>query len=708
MSAAGDGRPGADRGGPDVSRIDAAVLSALFESPVSLFVFDPELRLVRFNSSTPRVRDFPIADLVGRRLSEVVRLFALDPPDRAERFAREVLATGAAVLDERFTARSREPVVESVHSLAFLRLHDESGAVLGVLVSVNDVTLRAQAEGRLRLLNAAHSRIGSTLDVYRTAMELCEVSVPDLADAAAVDVLDSLLSGDAPAPGAVLRGRSLRRAGFRSLTASQGVPAVGEGASYPYDTPYDRVLTTLEPLLISRLDRNGAWLGSDLRGRRLHEIGVHSMMSVPLSARGVVLGLVSFYRWRNPIRFEAVDLELAEQLGAVAALCLDNARLYTRERSVARLLGGSGRRPGGQNVGSAVETAHAYRPAGAGGAWFDVVALSGSRVALVLGDSTGLGAHAAAAMGELRAASAALSGLDLLPDEILERLHMMAGDPERTVPDASADGASGPADPPRETCLYVVYDPATRTCAAAGAGHPPPLVAYADGRIEPLDVPEGPPLGHGEAQYTASETVLPEGAVLLLHNDVRLDLGGAGAAAPLAQLARAAETSEAELKDVCEAFIHSGAFPAERDALVLLARTRALHASQTASWTLPAILESAGEARKLATAQLEQWGFAQLSESTELVVSELVTNALRYAGGPIRLRLICDRTLTCEVTDDNNTAPRLRRAHDDDEGGRGLFITEQLTQRWGARPNRQGKTIWAEQALSPASVLEDT
>lgn len=258
----------------------------------------------------------------------------------------------------------------------------------------------------------------------------------------------------------------------------------------------------------------------------------------------------------------------------------------------------------------------------------------------------------------------------------------------------------------RETCLYTVYDPATRTFSAASAGHPPPLVVSADGRVQELDIAQGPPLGQGAAQYTASEHVLPDGAVLLLHNDVALSLQQEGKETPYELLARAAGPPGTSLHEACDAF-KSGCAPPERDVIVLLARTHALDPSHTTSWTLPPTAEAAGEARNLAAAQLMTWGIEVLSDSTELIVSELVTNAVRYAKGPIDLRLIRDRALIAEVTDDNNTAPRLRRAQDDDEGGRGLFITEQLTQRWGSRPNRQGKTIWAEQPLPDPSALDD-
>ena len=710
MSAArgGSGPAGGMREMPE---IDAAVISALFsESPFSLYVLDPELRLVRFNPAAGRVRDFPIADMIGRPASEVLPLFRLDRPQDAARYLMQVLETGTPVLNERFKARSDDPEeTESEHSVSFLRLHGPDGAVLGVVVSVLDVTERVAAEARLRLLNHTSTHIGTTLDVYQTAKELCDECVPHLADAIAVDVLDSLLRGEAPAPGAVIRGQLLRRAGFRSATGRPGVTAVGEGVSYPFDTPYDHVLSKLRSQLIPRLDPSAGWLERDPRGRRLRETGVRSMMTVPLAARGLVLGVASFYRWHNPADFDAADLELAEQIAGGAALCLDNARLYTRERSVARLLGpSSDQRPAEESVRSAVETAHVYLAAGVGEAWFDVIALSGSRVALVVGDSTGLGMRAAAAMSEMRAASSALSGLDLLPDEILERLHIMADKPDRTLQPGGGPGP-GAAGIPRETCLYAVYDPATRICTAASAGHAAPFVAYADGRVEELDIPQGPPLGHGAAQYTASEHVLPEGAVLLLHNDGSLRLEDGGTASPYVLLARAAAAPGTSLRDACDEFKGATApTPPERDVIVLLARTHALDASQTESWTLAPSAEAPGQARKLAAAQLADWGIEALGYSTELVVSELVTNAVQYAEGPIRLRLIRDRALITEVTDDSSTAPRLRRAQDDDEGGRGLFITEQLTERWGARPNRHGKTIWAEQSLADPAALDDT
>lgn len=383
--------------------IDAAVASDLFsESPDSLFVLNSDLRLVRFNPAAGSVRGFPVADIVDQPVAQLLHLFNLDRPGEAERLIRNVLETGAPVRDERFKAYGSDPAAEFEHSVGISRLHDPDGTVLGVVLSVADVTESAAAEARLRLLNHASECIGTTLDVCQTSAELCEACLPELADSIAVDVLDSLLRGEAPAPGAAIRRELLRRAGFRSAAGRPGFPAVGEGVAYPFGTPYDRVLSKLEPQLVSQIDPDTDWL-SDPQGRRLCEAGVHSMMTVPLVARGVVLGLASFYRWRNPVRFNAQDLELAGLIGAAAALCLDNAHLYTRERSVASLLDvPSDQRPVDESTRSAVETAHAYLPAGVGGAWFDVIPLGLPRRA---GDGRQYGARHSHRCGDGRTAS---------------------------------------------------------------------------------------------------------------------------------------------------------------------------------------------------------------------------------------------------------------------------------------------------------------
>ncbi|WP_405014853.1 SpoIIE family protein phosphatase [Kitasatospora sp. NBC_01539] len=688
--------------GPSIAGLARSLEAALFAlSPVGLHLLDTRLRLVRANTAGRLIHDFPVDRMLGRTLAEVLEACNVTGPEAVERAVRTVLETGRPLPDLHVRARSRtHPPLQVTLSAACFRLQDADGTVVGLAVALSDITARARAEAGLHLLNRAVTGVGTTLDVFRTAEEFCEVAVPELADTVAVDVLDPVLRGEASAPDAVLASAPLRRAGFRSVADPdrQGVPIVGEIGTYPFGTPYRKALADLAPVLLDDLGTQGDWLDpARRRDARLLAVGVHSMMVVPMRARGVVLGLACFYRWRNPTPFDRTDLALAEQLTAAAALCLDNARLYSRERSVARILQHQ-LHHAPTLADAAVETAHAYLPAGAGGGWFDVVPLSGARVALAVGDTSDPIVNAAGAMGELRAAVAALSDLDLPPDELLERLHDLAG---RPVP-GPADRGAGPRQNWPASCLYTIYDPTTRVCTMASAGHPPPVLLHPDGEVEILGLTPGPLLGHGNAHYTAVDHTLPEGSTLLLYNTALL---GAAPGAhppdiPLDRLRAVTTAPHATLQDTCDAVVDALA-PEQplQDAVLLLARTRVLDATHTVAWTLPNTPQAAAEARRYTTAQLADWGLDDLADETRLIVSELVTNSVRYARGPIELRLIRDRALISEITDDSGTAPRLRRADDTDEGGRGLFITAHLTDRWGVRPRGRGKTIWAEQAL---------
>jgi anti-sigma regulatory factor (Ser/Thr protein kinase) len=302
-------------------------------------------------------------------------------------------------------------------------------------------------------------------------------------------------------------------------------------------------------------------------------------------------------------------------------------------------------------------------------------------------------------MGELRAAIEALSDLDLPPDQILERLHDQASRPQA----APADTLRPPEEAAPATCLYLVYDPISRLCTAASAGHPPPVLVRPDGQVDRLDVAAGPALGQGIARYRVCERTLPEASTLLIYNTALISARSITSDSLQESVGRLFAVPHASLQSVCDAAVSElGPERPYRDAYLLLVRTRTLGPDNTNAWTFANSPEIVSQARKKATDQLTRWGVSEdVIDNTVLIVSELVTNAVRYSEGPIELRLILGDTLVCEITDDSNTAPHLRRALNMDENGRGLFITAQLTQRWGVRPADQGKTLWAEQALTP-------
>lgn len=415
------GRPGGDVGD--------AILAALFtESPIGLHVLDTGLRLVYFNPAARHIRAFPVEELLGCTLSEMLRAFGLEEEEAQgiEALAREVLETGRPRRDVLATLRSPyEPYAEVTASVSWYRLNDARGRPLGVATAIVDVTKRHQAQARLALLHRASNRIGTTLDVFQTAQELADAPAPDFADTTTVDLLDPVLRGEAPEPGPLIEGIALRRAGWHSMhdIKDSRIPMAGEISGFPAGSPYRQAMTDLRPRLISKLDADAAWLAEEpFHYRLLKAVQVRSMIVVPLRARGLVLGLACFYRWRSPDAYQEEDLALAEQLAAHTALCLDNARLYSRSRSAACLLQ-MNPRPLEIPTHSAVETAHCYPPSSSGGDWADVIPLPGARVALATGTVTGDGIRAAAAMGELRAAIGALAALDLTPDELLQRLH---------------------------------------------------------------------------------------------------------------------------------------------------------------------------------------------------------------------------------------------------------------------------------------------
>ncbi|NUQ97935.1 MAG: SpoIIE family protein phosphatase [Streptomyces sp.] len=675
----------------------------LAQLPQPVAIYDGEARFVAANELMIQALGRSREELRGLTLWEVEP----HPPfDEIDGLQRQVLRTGEGLFRE-YAAKAPGETRARARSVFLFPLRDGSGVVRGVSALVIDTTEQYWARRRLAVLNDAGLRIGSSLNVTRTVEELADVAVDGFADFAAVDLLEAVLRGDEPEPVPPTGPVVLRRTAQRSVVPGcpESLLSPGEVDVCPQDSLPVRALVTGrgsrhqagDPLL------RGWGALSPARPGALGRCMIHAVMMVPLRARGVTVGLVYFLRHRMAEAFSEEDLLLAEEIAARAAVSIDNARRYTRERRTALALQRN-LLPERLPELAAVDLAYRYFPAssadGIGGDWFDVIALSGGRVALVVGDVVGHGVHASATMGRLRTAVRTLADADFPPDELLTRLDDLVIRLDREEgPDTrgQAEEVSGEVG---ATCLYAVYDPVAGLCDLARAGHPPPVLVNPDGTVHVLDLPAGPPLGLGGLPFEAARIDLREGSLLALYTDGLVEGRGRDVDVGLELLTEALRRPAADLEEACDEVLRKvRADPPADDIVLLLARTAGLGADQVCTWQLPVDPAAVAGARRMTSEQLDAWGLGELRFSTELIVSELVTNAIRYGDAPIELRLIEAGALICEVSDGSGTAPHMRRARVFDEGGRGLLLVAQAAERWGSRQTSAGKTIWAEQPL---------
>jgi PAS domain S-box-containing protein len=682
---------------------------AVARCSLGMALLDTQMRHLHLNAAMLRILGLHTEDEgLGLRLTDLV---SGPEAESCVACARRVARTGNPDVWRgmlRLPGQRRDHAVETFLS----PVTGPDGRIRGVLAVGIDVTEQHLARERLAMVDEANTRIGSTLDMTTTAEELVGVAVPRLADLAMIDLLESVVRGDEPVDGWIEGTVPLRRLAYGSVL--DGVPEAvaqpGEVTSYPAHSPLAECLETGRTLSYSGPGNSIArWANAGAaRAASIVRHQLKSMMLVPIQARGTTLGVAVFTRHQRLEPFADDDLLLAEEIVARAAVCLDNARRYSREHATALALQRSllqQRQP----EQSAVEVATRYLPAhsgvAVGGDWFDVIRLSGCRVGLVVGDVAGHGIHAAATMGRLRTAVQTLADVDLEPEELLTRLDdvvaRLAAEHE-VCADALADLSA--------TCLYAVYDPVSRRCTMARAGHPLPAVVTPGGAVDFVDLPAGPPLGVGGLPFEEAEVELPEGSLLVLYTDGLIESRQRDIDAGLKAMRKVLSDDHfrpdgrpqapPSLDRVCDSLV-AALLPeqARDDAALLVARTRALPAERIVCWDLPADPAVVADARARAARQLADWGLEDITFTTELLVSELVTNAIRHAHQPIQLRIILDGALSCEVFDGSSSAPHLRRADRYDEGGRGLMLVSQLAERWGTRHTSTGKVIWAQQPL---------
>ncbi|MER7111195.1 SpoIIE family protein phosphatase [Streptomyces sp. NPDC000229] len=692
---------------------DLAASQAIFgQSPFGFLLFDTDLTVKRANQRFATVFGGSAEDHRGRTVHDYL---SRSEAERMTAALRRVLETGESVTDLQLTGAVPGSTERRHWSVNLYRVHSGSGRPVGVAGLGTDVTRRqiaareaASARRNLALLNEAGARIGNSLDLETTARELLDVAVPGFCDLASVDLYQGLLSGDEAPPGrADGASAELRRVAFASAVSD--APLVNPGA-----TPGCCETAPIDMGAIHRYPFHSP-CASALRTGRLRSIPgvdgslVQSTLVVPMVAHDTVVGLVQFSRTKGSEPFGERDRALAVELAARAAVCIDNARLYRREHERALILQRSLLPPGDPEA-AGLDIACRYLPGNTatevGGDWFDVIQLPGHRTALVVGDVMGRGLRAAVAMGELRTAVRTLAQLDLEPAEVLSHLDEIARGLGTPTGGGQASRVATQTRGPElsevylATCVYAVYDSVTRRCTFANAGHLPPVLVEPGEAALLLDVPPGMPLGVGGEPFEEVEVELPEGALLALYTDGLVESRDH----PLdegMQAFRSALTDPARpLEDVCDHVLNTlDTRHGEDDIALLMARIQGLPAEAVGDWRLPREPRSVGRARELARAQLTAWDLEPLVDTVELLVSELVTNALRYGEGEIRLRLLRDRTLVCEVWDAGLVQPRRRRARDTDEGGRGLQLVGLLSAGWGSRRTPRGKTVWFELPL---------
>ncbi len=550
---------------------------------------------------------------------------------------------------------------------------------------------------RKQMLDDTFTRIGDTLDIDHLARELIDALVPHFCNAADLLLLESLIGNDelpAHGPEGSLPLRRIALSHDQKDPAWEAALPTGEILRYPANTPYYSCMDTAKPVLEATISKSQA--GDIAKAWRRKPVGKllsgASMLMLPLVARGTMLGFFACTRQEGFRRFDAYDIEVGMDFAARAAVFIDNARRYSREHATALTLQRS-MLPTGLSAPSSVEVRHRYLPGSklieVGGDWYESIALPGGRVALVVGDVAGHGVRAAVTMGRLRTAIHTLAMLELPPAESLQQLDELM----HTL---------GEREPHFATCAYAVYDAVSGECEVAVAGHLPPLLVHPDGSNELLDVPPAPPLGVGDGEVESRQFKIEDGSLFVLYTDGLVENKGRDISDGLARLRGifGPGSPTRPLEDLCKATLDGVYSDHQRDDIaVLIARLRRLPDENYASWTFSPKLTSVREARSVLAAPMKGWDLEDLIPTTELLVSELVTNAIRYSQGDVTLRLVNERALVCEVLDSSAALPRLRQANSDDENGRGLQVVRQLSSRWGARRTPSGKVVWCEQPL---------
>jgi serine phosphatase RsbU (regulator of sigma subunit)/anti-sigma regulatory factor (Ser/Thr protein kinase) len=664
-------------------------------------------RIVQHDRTAPKILARSAGDLLGVHLNDITSagsgarsgekeaVTTLLEAVKAEREGSAVLTVTLAdggTADAVVTAKPMQAGDSDVAAFVILQIPVPSAERFVDPALMRDMLLRDTFAG-----------IDDTLDFSELAEMLMARLVPAFCTAGELLVLESLV-GDNEMPAHGPDGNNpLRRLAVvhdRKDPAWQAAFPTGEILRFPEGSPYVRCIESGRPVLEHSFTSDSARkLAKAWRRKPVARLmsGV-SMLLLPIVARGTTLGFFNCIRQSGTRHFDAYDMEMGMEFASRAAVFFDNAGRYKREHATALMLQRS-MLPTGLSAPSSVEVGHRYLPGShlveVGGDWYESIKLPGARVALVVGDVAGHGVRAAVTMGRLRTAIQTLAMLELPPAESLQQLDELMQN-------------IGEREPHFATCAYAVYDAVTGECELAVAGHLPPLVVHPDGRSELLTVTPSPPLGVGNGVVDTQRFTVEDGSLFVLYTDGLVESKDRDISdgLNLLQSAFGPEAPQAPLEDLCKTSLDGVYSDAQRDDIaVLIARLRRIPEDQRACWPLVPEFPSVREARMLIRDPLKRWGLEDLVPVSELLVSELVTNAIKYAKGEILLRLVLESdSLACEVHDSSPALPRVLQVDKDAENGRGLHVVSQLAARWGARRTHSGKVVWCEQTV-PESVV---
>ena len=674
-------------------------------------------QIVQHDRTAPKILARSGDDLIGVHLTDITATAAKDggspvSPDKAsvlvvaslleaiksEREANDMLSIALAdgtVVGTVVTARPMQAGGSDVAAFVILQIPIPSGERFIEPALMREVLLR----------DSGSLSDEDTLDFSDLAKKMTAQLVPAFCTAAEVLVLESLIGdNEVPAhvPDANVPLRRLHVKHDRENPAWQAAFPVGEILRYPGGSPYTRCIETGKPVLEMSISAEAAkklaraWRRKPVGGL----LSETSMLLVPAISKGTVVGLFCCFRELGTRRFDRYDMEMAMEFATRQAVFFDHATRYNREHATALTLQRA-MLPTGLTYPSSIEVKHRYLPGSelveVGGDWYESIRLPGARVALVVGDVAGHGVRAAVTMGRLRTAIQTLAMLELPPAESLQQLDELMQN-------------IGEREPHFATCAYAVYDAVTGEIELAVAGHLPPLLVRPDGTNNYLEVTPSPPLGIiGDGIVETTRVQVEDGSLFVLYTDGLVESRDRDISEGLERLQAAfgEGAPDKDLEDLCKTALDGVYSDAKRDDIaVLIAKLRRIPEDHRMEFSLEPDLSSVRQARAMVRDPLKRWGLEDLIPATELLVSELVTNAFKYAAGETLLRLILEPdSLVCEVHDASPALPRVLQVDRDAESGRGLHVVSQLAARWGARRTNTGKVVWCSQ-LVPEEIAE--